>query len=67
MARRQQRLLAAGALLLAAGARGADAALLEAMAGCTLKPAQNLRVVSAEPTRLSVSRRSNRTTFSFQF
>jgi hypothetical protein len=33
---------------------GARAAQLESMGGCTLKPAQNLRVVLAEPTRLVV-------------
>jgi hypothetical protein len=55
MGRRQQ-LSASALLLLAAGLlTRADAALLEAMSGCTLKPAQNLRVVRAEPTRLEVS------------
>jgi hypothetical protein len=52
--RRPLQLLAA--LLLGALAR-ADAALLESVAGCTLKPAQHLRVVAAEPTKLTVSNR----------
>lgn len=67
MGRRQQLSASSALLLLAAGLlTKADAALLEAMSGCTLKPAQNLRVVRAEPTRLEVSPAAQ-TTFSFFF
>jgi hypothetical protein len=49
------RRMTAAALAACCGlAVGARAAQLEAIAGCTLKPAQNLRVVAAEPTRLRV-------------
>jgi hypothetical protein len=57
MVRRLAAALAAAACL----ATGARAAQLESIAGCTLKPVQNLRLVAAGPTSLRVSERSGQT------
>jgi len=44
---------------------GARAAQLEAMGGCALNPAQDLRVLQAEPTRLVVRLGPKQTSFYF--
>ena len=52
---RPQQLLAVAASAALLLASSASASLLESVGGCSLTPARDLRVVSAEPTKLAVS------------